>query len=611
MYVAVRDRNWGTLPAILSNLQMVIGTDSFHITYTVENQQGEIDFAWQASIIGSAQGTLEFHMDGMARTTFLRNRIGFCVLHPAGCAGAACRVEHIDGSIEEGCFPGLISPDQPVHPFAEMRSLAHQVAPGMWAEVRFNGDIFEMEDQRNWTDASFKTFSTPLRLPYPVKIQAGTHIDQSILLQLKAERTGASEPAQARQPEDSFVHLDLHLNAPGFPIPPIGLGVASHGHPLSQQELARLDALHLDHLRVDLPLADTGYPSRLRQAMAEAETLGAPLDIALLLSPNAERDLDQFKQILERLRPRVRAWLVYPERENFQGGSPTRQFVELAQKGLGDWRPSAKWAAGANTDFIFLQRTPPPVELIDVTTLAINPQVHAFDHASLVETLETQGAVVSSARRLVGGLPVMISPITLKPRFNPYANSPQPALLPGELPAQVDVRQRSLLGAGWTLGSLKSLIMAGACSLTYYETTGWRGVMETEHGSPLLARFPSSPGEVFPLYSILWDVGQFTGGEALACISSNHLAADGMVLRKGERVCLLLANYTNQRQTVCLSAIRQQAHWRSLDETNAGEYFASPETFLSLTGDLIKAVGGEYHIILKPYAVARLEAIKV
>ena len=44
----------------------------------------------------------------------------------------------------------------------------------MWANVAFDGDIFEMEDQRNWTDASYKIYSTPLRLPFPCRCAAAT-----------------------------------------------------------------------------------------------------------------------------------------------------------------------------------------------------------------------------------------------------------------------------------------------------------------------------------------------------------------------------------------------------------------------------------------------------
>jgi len=39
--------------------------------------------------------------------------------------------------------------------------------------ISFEGDVFETEDQRNWTDASFKTYCPPLRLPYPRPFEAG------------------------------------------------------------------------------------------------------------------------------------------------------------------------------------------------------------------------------------------------------------------------------------------------------------------------------------------------------------------------------------------------------------------------------------------------------
>ena len=55
-----------------------------------------------------------------------------------------------------------------------MRAISHEVVPGLMAEVRFEGETFEMEDQRNWTDASYKTYCTPLSLPYPVEVKEGT-----------------------------------------------------------------------------------------------------------------------------------------------------------------------------------------------------------------------------------------------------------------------------------------------------------------------------------------------------------------------------------------------------------------------------------------------------
>jgi hypothetical protein len=56
--------------------------DSFRISYDVTHRQGEIDFPLARRNQGESDGTITFAMDGVAHSTFMRNRIGFCVLHP-------------------------------------------------------------------------------------------------------------------------------------------------------------------------------------------------------------------------------------------------------------------------------------------------------------------------------------------------------------------------------------------------------------------------------------------------------------------------------------------------------------------------------------------------
>ncbi len=247
--------------------------------------------------------------------------------------------------------------------------------------------------------------------------------------------------------------------------------------------------------------------------------------------------------------------------------------------------------------------------MLDFVAFAVNPQVHAFDNASLVETLEGQAAAVASARRLAGDVPVAVSPVTLKPRRNPYATGPEPAAAAGELPPQVDVRQMSLFGAGWTAGSLKRLSEAGAGRITYYETTGWRGVMETESGSPLPGKFRSLPGGVFPLYHVLADAAEFAGGEVVASRSSDPLRVDGVALRRGSEVRVIAANFSDQPARVTLRRLGPRARVRMLDETTAIEAMAAPEAFRARVVEEVSTSCGDLDIVLRPYAVARIDAM--
>ena len=436
VYVAVRDRNWGTVTPRVFNLKTEINGASFQLHFDVECQEGDINFLWRGSITGSEQGSVEFSMNGIAQSNFKRNRLGFAILHPIReCAGQPYKVEKADGTTEQGIFARFVSPQQP---FKDMRAISHQVVPGVTARVSVEGDIFEMEDQRNWTDASYKTYCTPLSLPYPVEVPLGTTVIQTVKLSLNGELP-STQQARAVFPE---VRLTLD-NTVRLPLPRLGLGMASHGQPLTSKEKERLKVLNLSHLRVDLKLSEDSYRQTLKRAAAEAKELGLALEVALFLNDSAEAELSGLMRELEQARPAVSSWLIFPTNEK----STKEPAVRLARRILSGYDSKARFGGGTNEYFAEFNRGRPSIEALDLACYSMNPQVHAYDNATLVETLDAQGGTVESAKQFVGKLPLAISPITLRPRFNPSAIGPQPEPAPGVLPSQVDVRQMSLFGA--------------------------------------------------------------------------------------------------------------------------------------------------------------------
>jgi hypothetical protein len=90
IYAAVRDLNWNTVTPQVSNVQVDKGDASFKVTFDVEclDPDLDLDFAWTGTITGQEDGTVAYDFQGLARSTFLRNRIGFCVLHSPDSAGA-------------------------------------------------------------------------------------------------------------------------------------------------------------------------------------------------------------------------------------------------------------------------------------------------------------------------------------------------------------------------------------------------------------------------------------------------------------------------------------------------------------------------------------------
>lgn len=620
VYAAVRDDLWGTVPNEIANLRVESGADFFDVRFGVRCRRGGIDFSWAGSVTGSADGTIVYEFRGRAVSSFLTNRTGFCVLHPiAECAGRPCRLTHPDGRLEESRFPDAIAPHQP---FRDLRAIAHELAPGLWAEVTFEGEVFETEDQRNWTDASYKTYCRPLALPFPYRVEAGEEVVQRVTLRLV--KAGVNEPAisvclsAADNGEIPVTRLHIEDGTGRSVVPNLGLCATPDGGTLTAREVARLRSLCLGHLRVDLDLADPTWPQTWNRAAADAAALGVPLHGALLLGHAPEGALAEVARCAASNAVRVAAWLVFRSREETAG----RDEVALVRQALGSDAPIG---VGSNVYFVQLNRRPPEPGVGDFVCYAVTPQVHAFDNASLTETLPIQADTAVCARTFGGGRRVAVGPVTLRPRFVPLSeagqlrkpdavaaqtgNAAEASVVPGRnavFPASVDVRQLSLFGAAWTLGSLKHLAEAGADWATYYETAGWRGVVEREAGCAAPHLFPSLAGAVFPLYHVLRWVGEWRDAQVVRCRSSRPLAAEGLILRRKEKTRVLLANFTDAPQRLCIDALGHsgQSSWRLLDATTLDEATRNPEAFAFGSVQLLQECQETLSFDLPPYAVA-------
>lgn len=530
----IRDQNWSTVAPKVSNLKINDGGDHFQVTFDVRCAQADIDFRWKGSITGTAKGEVEFSFDGEAYSSFKRNRIGFCVLHGPSAAGQPWVIETADGMTSKGQFPRFISPHQPAN---NLRAITHKVAPGIRARVDLEGEVFEMEDQRNWTDASFKTYCTPLEISYPVQLAKGAMVSQKIRISLQGDLPDA--------PESSIGGAVLTLGEKEIPLPLPRLGVQVSGEVegLTEVQLKRLKDLNLDHLRVDLALSKGSFPKALRRATQQAKALGVSLQIGLNLG--ASPDFKTLLGELKRLQPPVSHWLV-------TGGDPAH--FRTVRKQLKPVARGANIGVTRITNFVDLNRARPEDKSIEAVGFAINPQIHAFDNASMVETLAIHAHAVNSAREFVGDRPLVIGPVTLYPQWI-NGEDPPGGPPPGPFPTYVDPRQGTKFTAAWTLGSIKYLADARAHSATFYETVGWNGVMDADDVSARPAGYPSQPGELFPVYHLLKTIGEFAGGTVRRIDSSQPLATEAIALRKDGKQRVLVVNLSDKPQTVTLRGL--------------------------------------------------------
>ncbi|WP_369070453.1 hypothetical protein [Kineococcus terrestris] len=481
--LVVRDRDWGTVPADVQRLSVEHRHDGLDVTVRARARGRDVDVSWEVRARVDRDGV---RVSGEARALAPSwcNRVGLVLLHHADLAGTDLLVHHPGGTRTTTRFPREIAPHQPARDVAGLE----WPAPAGRVRADLSGDVFEVEDQRNWTDASYKTYSTPLERPFPVHLERGSTVHQELVLRvLDAAPGGADVPAPART-ATAAGPVDVDLAPSTAPHPEVGTGASTAPQPPGRDGgpaplppwAGTLPVL------VELDLDGPGWRRALEEARREAADAG--LDVRFVTGD--ARTLPEAVAALRGL-PVHRA-AAFDSTTHLSTTDLWRALVEeLRRAGL-----DVPALAGTRAHFTELNRghhlLPPEA---GAWTFSTTPQMHERGRAQVLESLAVQRLVAEQAVRLAGGRPVHVGPVTLAPRFNAVATTPRVPGAHGDLssgygaehvPGATDPRQRSRGFAAWLVASAAALGVPGVRSLSFAETRGPRG-LGTAEGEPFPA----------------------------------------------------------------------------------------------------------------------------
>lgn len=452
----IRDRNWVTLVQEEPRQTAETGAEGF--LCTTQFAVGDDGLKCCLEIRAEPAGRLSAVLSMTARRNFKTNRAGFTVLHPiAGVAGSALSIRHSDGSVENSLFPLHVRPDQPAK---DIVGLAHEIG-GVEVDLSFTGEVFEMEDQRNWTDASFKTYCRPLVFPFTYTIPAGETVRQTIELAL------SGTPSDNRTSGDG---AGLRVAKTGGTFPYLGLAIEP-GWTGGEAEREVLEPLSVNFLQVRMvPGADQDYLEEVRD-LAGALSTQVDAEIVIPSDNDAEPALRQAAEGLRRAGLNVDRVTALPAdylashqpSGPWPDGPTPREAATAARKVF----PDARIGGGVLTNFTEFNRCRPVPDEVDFVTHGTTAIVHAADDRSVLETLEAQPQVFESAQALSGGKPYRLGLVSIGMRSNPYgadvAANPD---LRRRTMARDDPRQRGLFAAAWAVGTIAAAAGAGAEALS-------------------------------------------------------------------------------------------------------------------------------------------------
>jgi len=500
-----RDRDWGTAPATVRDVTIESQHDAFAVRFELTINTPTGDIRARSRIEGTSDGALVFEVVATPDADIDTNRCGFVVLHPACAAGKELQVEHTDGTTDHVSFPREISPSQPVF---DIRCLTYSAADGVVVQCRLEAELpadpagkFEMEDQRNWSDASFKTYVASLLDPWPYVLKKDHAYTQTVHLAVASSRDRA--PASSGQGDKATVEIgapgEVHMPQIGVGVPP-GLRNATNEENAALRELGAgwwvmeadfRDPAAIDDLTTATTLR-TGLPVRLQLDAVVPDTL-MPEDAAKAVADACTRA----GLIVDAVRLLPAAYLKsYQPTDVWPDLPPLADYATAARKLF----PSARIGGGMFTYFTELNRKRPPADGLDFIGHGTCPIVHAADDRSVMQTMETLSHIVRSVKALWPTLPYRLGPASIAMRRNPYGEAPSANRALERLAmADSDPRHRAQFGAAWTAAYAAAVAPLGIDVLS----------LQASHGAS--GPFPDGGATPIPCWPVLRQLSAATG----------------------------------------------------------------------------------------------------
>ena len=539
-----RDRDWGTVPAEITDKKLFFNSKRFDVQFQLRMKTSQGTLTCSARLCASDEGLLEFEVRAMASNEMLTNRCGFVVLHPAAAAGCPLTVEHTNGQLEDSIFPLEISPSQPVF---DIRSLKYQPVTGLELKILLEAELphdsfgkYEMEDQRNWSDASFKTYVASLLDPWPYCLPSEVELTQRVSLRVN------DSVCKATNLDTRNLQRGITFGSKtGYRMPAIGVGVPPGIHKAGKAEWSALIDLNANWWIVELNLEDPEIFEDMQALvhLRSGKSVKVQGDFICVNHMSAHQSVYLAAELCNKAKLELDAVRFLPAAllKSFQPGDqwpdvPSHEELVSAARTV---FLSAKIGSGAYTSFTELNRRRPSPSTLDFIGHLTCPIIHAPDDVSVMQTIEALPHIARSIRKLFPNVPYRLGPSTLAPRRNPYGNVTTENLANERIAlAAIDPRHQAAYGAAWVIAYATAVGDQNVDVLSLLESHGPNG--------PIAINLPTDNTDMtVPAWHALGLLASVAGQELLAIKNlPPQLAGLAWLSEDGTTRCLL-ANLTD------------------------------------------------------------------
>ena len=505
VYFAVRDEKWGTVPNDISAVQFSESSECFEVIWSGRCQAHPVDYEWKGRIRIFTRGLVEFKAEGKTLRNFKTPRIGLCLLLATTTVlDRMFEISTLDGQTEQLQFEPMFKRTQLA---CRWTSLRLRPETGILVEYAIEGSYFDLEDQRNFGDVSYKAMAG---MPFEnQQALAGNTSEQ--LLTIRVHSNADLSQASHSDP-DSAVKLNANPDAISGKVPEIGF------------DLGDLDASALSDrfpLISDLPIflhgwLDCAAPTLSKRAsQIEAIALRTARPLYLTLENLDSENLTSVVQILLHWRKQGLHVLqldvlgsAHPELMLLRACVREAELHAPCGKRVASFKDRAGLLEAANSGADFLAWCGTPLS-------------HQNDDETLLENAAVFSHQAAVAKCFAPSMGLTVGPVRLN---------------------DSDPRYRGLIGAAFVASSVRSMALGSVDRALFFDAIGPNGHIDTQL-QPL------------PSYYVSGQLSSFSGRSMFPIDSSDPLRVQAFGVNGPTGKVVLVVNQTPVVQEAGLTGI--------------------------------------------------------
>ena len=512
----VRDKNWNNYsPKIIKTSTHNTGDN---LNFEFDLRYGNDEQLDVKILLSIGNNSIKLNATGIFLTDFWTNRIGFNLLLPLeGVVGQKVDITKSDRVSELSKFPFNILPNQPMVKF---NNLSYQMFDSLNLNIKFNGIHFEMEDQRNWGDASYKIYSGSLLDPFPYKEKNNSQFHREIEISLSEQNEYS-----IKVEDNNFLLDDLSQE---FQMPKIGIKVDR-------------DLSFVEHVNVDFFYHIIDFEKSIYSIN---NLFNKPVYLIALIDHTKDIDevMKEIKKYIKFNPMPLDKLLICPKiyLNSFQPAGEWPKVPSLREyyKTAKSHFPKVKIFSGMVTNFTELNRKRPTGEY-DGINFSFTPIVHDASDYGVLDTPNSIEYIINTIETFSNDTPIHMGPMTIGMHFNPYgerlANNLDNIRL--EM-AENDPRHDSLLSLNWSVAVFSQIISKNTKYLTLASITGIHGIF-TDY---------NQKRPLFYLYELLI---HFKNSKIFKIKKTKSIFGIKFLMK--EQIFYLLANSSSKKQKITLS----------------------------------------------------------